>query len=244
MSEKRMISNSIYDSDEFLDMPHSAIALYTYLNLGADDEGFVGNTKSIMRKIRASDDDLKILLAKRFVLSFESGKSVVVIKHWLIHNTIRQDRIKETNYLKEKETLVLNEYGAYTESNNLIKINDVGHMSDNSQPSISNLFLTNTYIPSLKEIIDYLNNVLGSKYRYDNSRTNKMLNARLKNYTVEDIKKVIDFKYNEWKDNEAMKKYLRPETLFNETKFENYYNEANIKDIEQKNVPQGRVTSV
>ena len=106
--EKRMISSEIYIQDEFLDMPPSARDLYTYLNLNADDEGFVGKTKSVMRQIRASEDDLKILLAKRYLLSFDGGSSVVVIKHWLIHNSIRQDRIIETNYKKEKEQLKLN----------------------------------------------------------------------------------------------------------------------------------------
>lgn len=227
MAEKRMISNVIYEHDEFLDMPHSAIVLYTYLNLSADDEGFVSNTKSIMRKVRASEDDLKILLAKRYILGFDNGKSVVVIKHWLIHNTIRQDRIKATNHIKEKETLTLNEYGAYTEVDNLIEINNVGHMSDKCLPSKTNLISSNTNTLLIKEIIDYLNTKLGSKYRYDNTRTNKMLNARLKNYSVEDIKKVIDFKYNEWSNDKVMSKYLRPETLFNETKFESYFNACN-----------------
>lgn len=108
-----MFSLQIVDSDAFLDMPASSQLLYFHLAMRADDDGFVGNPKRILRMIGSSDDDFKILLAKRFLLSFESG--VVVIKHWLIHNTIRLDRFKKTTYQIEKATLKLNEYNAYTE---------------------------------------------------------------------------------------------------------------------------------
>ena len=100
MAQKRMFSLQIVDTDAFLDMPLSSQLLYFHLTMRADDEGFIGNPKKIMRLIGVQDDDMKILLAKRFILSFESG--VVVIKHWLIHNTIRMDRFNKTSYGKEK----------------------------------------------------------------------------------------------------------------------------------------------
>lgn len=115
MAEKRMFAKSIVLSDAFLDMPMSARCLYFTLGMLADDEGFVGNPKSIMRQCGASNDDMNVLLAKRYVLGFESG--VVVIKHWLINNFLRNDRKHETTYLEEKETLVIDEKGAYTERN-------------------------------------------------------------------------------------------------------------------------------
>lgn len=108
-----MFSPQIIDSDAFLDMPNSAQCLYFHLGMRADDDGFVGNPKKVSRIIGANEDDLKILLAKRFILSFKSG--VVVIKHWLIHNIIRADIYKETLYKKEKNSLGLNENGSYTE---------------------------------------------------------------------------------------------------------------------------------
>ena len=79
MANKRMFTMHIVDSDAFLDMPLSTQALYFHLNMRADDDGFLGNPKRIQRLIGASDDDLKILIAKRFVLAFEDG--VIVIKH-------------------------------------------------------------------------------------------------------------------------------------------------------------------
>src|SRR3990167_1792929 len=109
---RRMFSPDIVGSDAFFEMPTSSQALYFHLGMYADDDGFV-NPKKIMRMMSAGDDDLKVLITKRFVLPFESG--VIVIKHWLIHNLIRSDLYKETSYKKEKALLGLNDNGAYTE---------------------------------------------------------------------------------------------------------------------------------
>lgn len=79
----------------------------------ADDDGFINNPRSVVRQVGASIDDLNLLVAKRFVLSFDSG--VIAIKHWRIHNYIPKDRYKETKYLDEKSTLTVDERGAYTE---------------------------------------------------------------------------------------------------------------------------------
>lgn len=111
MAERRMFAKSIIDSDAFLDMPLSAQALYFHLSMRADDEGFVGNPKRIRAMIGASEDDMKLLLIKRFLLAFESG--VVVIKHWKIHNYIQSDRSKQTTYIEEKSTLGLDGKKAY-----------------------------------------------------------------------------------------------------------------------------------
>ena len=113
MAERRMFSKTIIDSDAFLDMPLSTQALYFHLSMRADDEGFVGNPRKILRMIGASEDDIKILIMKRFILTFDSG--IVVIKHWKIHNYIQNDRFKETTYLEEKATLTLDGKKAYTE---------------------------------------------------------------------------------------------------------------------------------
>ena len=113
MAERRMFAKTIVTSDAFLDMPLSARCLYFTLGMLADDDGFVNNPKSIMRQVGASQDDLNLLLAKRFILAFDSG--VIVIKHWRIHNYIQKDRYKESKYLEEKASLMIDEKGAYTE---------------------------------------------------------------------------------------------------------------------------------
>lgn len=114
MAERRMFAKTIVTSDAFLDMPATTRCLYFLLAMLADDDGFVNNPRSIMRQASATTDDINLLIAKRFILTFESG--VVVIKHWKIHNLIQKDRYKETKYLEEKSTLKLDEKNAYTEN--------------------------------------------------------------------------------------------------------------------------------
>lgn len=116
MANRRMFSLQIVDTDAFLEMPVSSQLLYFHLVMRADDEGFVGSPRRIMKTIGVQDDDLKVLIAKRFVLTFESG--IVVIKHWLIHNTIRMDRFKKTTYQDERKTLTLKENNSYTTNGN------------------------------------------------------------------------------------------------------------------------------
>ena len=113
MAERRMFAKTIVLSDAFLDMPMSARCLYFTLGMLADDDGFVNSPKSIMRQVGASIDDMNILLARKFILAFESG--VIVTKHWRIHNYIQKDRYKGSKYIEEKSTLAVDENGAYTE---------------------------------------------------------------------------------------------------------------------------------
>lgn len=103
MAQRRMFSRKITETDHFLEMPLSSQALYFHLNMGADDEGFIDKAKTIQRTIGASDDDMKLLIAKGFLIPFESG--VVVIRHWRIHNYIQADRFQATIYQDEKEQL-------------------------------------------------------------------------------------------------------------------------------------------
>ena len=112
MAKRRMFAKTIIDSDAFLDMPASTQLLYFHLSMRADDDGFINKPKSIMRSCGGNDDDMKLLIAKKFIIPFESG--IVVIKHWKIHNLIAKDRYTETKYKEEKATLMLDENNAYT----------------------------------------------------------------------------------------------------------------------------------
>lgn len=131
MAKKRMFSEKIVESDAFLDMPLTSQALYFHLGMEADDDGFVGNAKRIQRAIGAADDDMNILVAKRFILRHNSG--IVIIKHWRINNTIRKDRYTETMYGDIKDLLVVKENGAYTEKTKCLP-ND-NRMSTNGMSS-------------------------------------------------------------------------------------------------------------
>ena len=111
-----MFTDKVVESDAFTDMPLSAQALYFHFNMEADDDGFVNNPKRICRSLGASEDDLRLLIGKRFLIAFESG--IVAIKHWRMHNLLRKDRYTETQYVEEKSKLVLKDNGAYTEADN------------------------------------------------------------------------------------------------------------------------------
>lgn len=124
MAEKRMFTMQIVDSDAFLDMPLSTQALYFHLNMRADDDGFVNNPKKILRMIGASDDDLRILLLKRFVIGFEE-KGVIVIKHWRMNNYLRKDRYHPTQYQDELHTLGIKDNGSYTEQERLLSTSGI-----------------------------------------------------------------------------------------------------------------------
>jgi len=112
MAERRMFAKTIISSDAFLDMPISSQNLYFHLAMNADDDGFVNNPKSIMRNCGCKDDDINILLIKKFILPFDNG--IIVIKHWRIHNYIQKDRYTETKYVEQKSLLKIDEKGAYT----------------------------------------------------------------------------------------------------------------------------------
>ena len=115
MAKKRMFNIDIVGSDAFLDLPHTAQALYFQLGMRADDDGFVGNPKTIQRIAGTKASDLELLVKKRFLLQFPSG--VIVIKHWKINNDIKKDRYSPTVYTDEFQMLSTKDNKAYTERN-------------------------------------------------------------------------------------------------------------------------------
>jgi hypothetical protein len=131
MASKRMFNSQIIGSDAFLSMPLSSQALYFHLGMNADDDGFLNNPVQIARAINASQDDMNLLLVKKFIIRFESG--VMVIKHWRMNNWIRADRKKDTVYQNEYKLLNIREDGAYT-LNNLIE-NEKMLINQESLPS-------------------------------------------------------------------------------------------------------------
>lgn len=112
MAERRCFTKKITESDAFLDMPVSTQCLYFHLNMNADDDGFVNNPRKLQRMVGCTEDDLKLLIAKNFLLAFDTG--VIVIKHWRMHNTLRNDRYHPTDYKEEFQKLGLKDNGSYT----------------------------------------------------------------------------------------------------------------------------------
>lgn len=249
MAERRMFAKTIIDSDAFLDMPLSSQTLYFHLAMRADDDGFINNPKKIQRMVGCGDDDLKLLMAKRFILVFESG--VIVIKHWKIHNYIQKDRYKPTLYQEEKALLTDKDNKAYTFNDAVsthmdteciqdgysletqVRLGKVrlGKVSKDIMPSLPEQ--TSTTSKPYKLIIDYLNQKANTKYRYQTKSTQTKIDARLaEGFSVDDFKTVIDKKTTEWLNDADMQKYLRPETLFG-TKFESYLNQQNWQPKQQ-----------
>lgn len=223
MADKRMFSKAIIDSDVFLDMPLSAQALYFHFSMRADDEGFVGNPKRIQRLIGASDDDVKILLAKRYILAFDSG--IVVIKHWYINNYIQNDRFHPTTYIEEKNSLLLDDKKAYTEKEKLgldtscIQNGyslDTQNRLDKNRLDKNRLERENTHaheldflsnIPTLQEVQEYITlkdfNVDPERFfNYYSAKGWKLGNTPIDNWQI---------LVNEWERKEAINERMKNE---------------------------------
>lgn len=115
MAEKRMFSQNIIESDAFTDMPAEAQMLYVHLSMNADDDGFCDKPRQIMRQCGASNDSMKLLVAKKFVLTFEKNDGfIVVIKHWRMNNYIRKDTYRETKYKEFMRELYYDENQSYS----------------------------------------------------------------------------------------------------------------------------------
>lgn len=201
MAERRMISKKITDTDAFLDMPLTTQALYFHFLQNADDDGFVGNPNSIMRKVGASKNDYDLLMVKRFIIVFDSG--ICVIKHWRIHNYIQKDRYVPTTFIKEKAQLETEENGAYTECiqnvSNLYAQYSIGKDSivedSIGKDSIEGerACTRETVHSKAQTIVDLFNELCPSlsKVTVLSTCREKAITARLKEFTVEQFTTVF-----------------------------------------------------
>ena len=219
MAQKRMFSKMITNSDGFLEMPDSSQNLYFHLSMNADDDGFINNWKSIMRMTGHKEDDLKVLIAKSFIIPFESG--VIVIKHWRINNYLRNDRYVETKFKDEKNSLFLDDNMVYQLDTNGIpngnpdKIRlDKNRLDENrlvQTTTTNNLYeivernfgrtLSPIEIQKIdewsssfdEEIIDYAITIA----TLNNKRTFNYVNGILKNWKTAGYKTLVEIKENE-----------------------------------------------
>lgn len=213
MAKKRMFSVDIVGSDAFLDLPHTAQALYFQLGMRADDDGFVGNPKTIQRIAGTKASDLELLVKKRFLIQFPSG--VVVIKHWKINNDIKKDRYSPTVYTDEFQMLYTKDNKAYTErstnvstldtepAQNVSTLDTQYSIDKNSKDKdsivlckhahgfFSNVFLTDeemqklsSEIPNIDDYIERLSNYLAN-----NKKEYKSHCATIRNWYRRDVEK-------------------------------------------------------
>ena len=199
MAERRMFAKTIIDSDAFLDMSLSTQSLYFHLSMRADDDGFVNNPKKIQRMIGCGDDELKMLVTKKFIIPFESG--ICVIKHWKIHNYIQTDRYKETVYKEEKARLEIKDNKAYKYLDAaciqpVYKMETQDRLGKDrlGKDSIDNSIINNTCSSELQRIIEKWNSLGLQNLKFIKQGTNRytMLQARIKEYGIDSIISAIE----------------------------------------------------
>lgn len=238
MAQKRMFDKRVVESDIFTDLPNSSKALYFMAGMSADDKGFF-QPRRLQKMCGFTDDDFKILIAKRFFIVFESG--VMVITDWNKNNWLDSRRVNETEYVNELKLLKLvNEKyelvgGCLASAKPMLSQNSI---EENSIEENSNIYIVekpNEFATEKTELIDekqavrnriitYLNERTGANYKFTTKKTNDLINARLKEgFTEQNFYDVIDKKTLEWKKTNY-EKFLRPETLFS-NKFESYLNQ-------------------
>ncbi|WP_270745010.1 conserved phage C-terminal domain-containing protein [Lactococcus petauri] len=245
MAQRRMFSKKIVETDIFMEMSPTAKLLYFYLNMSADDDGFVGNPKTIKLISGATDDDLKILIAKQFIIPFDSG--VIVIKDWKIHNYIRKDTYNHTVYSDEKSMLETNENGSYVLKDNLPSTErprkvDTGkdRLGKDRLGKENNMSDKSDDVIPYSEIISYLNEKTGRSFRNVDANK-KLIKARWnEGFKVEDFKTVIDNMVTNWSgkvfNGVPAENYLQPKTLFS-NKFDSYLNQIPVVKS-KKGVPE------
>lgn len=222
MAERRMFAKSIIGSARFLRMPPSSRLLYYDLGMYADDDGVV-EAFTVMRQTNATEDDLRVLVAKGFVKILNEDL-VAVITDWNVNNLIRSDRYKPSIY-KDLLVGIPNDNQRYTSGNPSIGKGRLGKVSlgnDNNMPSTEE---DDDFMETVREIVFYLNETIGTQYKPTSGYIKKLIHARLEDkFTVDDFKTVIWKKAKEWKGTK-FEQYLRPQTLFG-TKFESYLNQS------------------
>lgn len=191
MANRRMFSLDIVDTDKFLDMPTSTQALYFHLGMRADDDGFVSSPKRIAGYVGCNDDDLKLLMAKGFIIFFESG--IIVITDWKTNNYIRNDRYNQTKHIDERNMLDC-------KNNTYSIIDNVGipnrYQMDTQMDTQDRLGKDRIGkdIINYQKIVNMYNDTCVSFPRVQAISENrkKAIRARLKQYTIDDFKRLFE----------------------------------------------------
>ena len=242
MAQRRMFNKAITNNDNFLEMPSSSQNLYVHLSMNADDDGFIDNWKSIMRMTRSNDDDMKILIAKQYVIPFESG--VIAIKHWKLNNYLQKNRYTPTIYQQEIQQLNIDEHNGYILDTSCIHSIDKLSLEENSLDKISKN-------ENRLEIFNSPDNEYEKEFEqlwelYPNKKSKKKalgyyINARKKGTTYEEIESglynYLDYIKNE-KTNVQFIKHRS--TWFNQECWNDEYliREKTLKDISMAEIDE------
>lgn len=173
------------------------------------------------------DKLMKRMISVHSKVEYSESTKEILICNWHKHNWTASDKqyIAIMSQLENVKDVVFKEklqdrvsirypYGMHTTDTDI-------YSNTNNKDKEEEIKFSNT----VKDIIDYLNTVCGTKYKYGTPKTRTCIRARLnEDFTVEDFKTVIDIKHAEWANDRKWSKFLRPETLFG-TKFEAYLNQ-------------------
>ena len=193
MARKRMFSLLVVDTDEFLDMPSSTQSLYYHLGMRADDDGFVSSPKKIVKLVNCSNDDLKLLIAKGFIIPFDSG--IIAIRHWKLNNDLKKDRYTPTIYLNEKSTLRVNKNKVYSIVGNNLETKRIqnGNKLDTQNSIDKNSIDKNSkeYIVQKQEENQEQKQIKKEKVKKE-KKPKETLNSIIENYTInEDLREAL-----------------------------------------------------
>ncbi|MBS7577618.1 DNA replication protein [Enterococcus sp. MMGLQ5-2] len=243
-----MISKTVAQTQKFLKLPLETQALYFHLILNADDDGVV-EAFPVVRMIGASDDSLGLLVVKRFIKAL-NDEMVYFIVDFREQNAIRKDRYTPSKYIDLVSPKVpclddglpngnqMATNGCHNISKDNISESNLSEFKKDNveQPAYEfPKWLNDVFIEQVKKgnpenyqfriPIAYLNQKLSKNFKFVEGNL-KPIKARFKDgYSLDDFKKVIDKKYNDWIGNPDMVTYLRPSTLFS-PKFDGYLNEV------------------
>lgn len=206
----------------------------------ADKKSFVMYA-SWMQMIDSMPDDkagqlIKAVAAYILNKDFKIADPLIVAMFAMIRETLDEDAEKY-----EKKIAKLRENGkkggeanAKQNEANASKSKQIGGVSESVSVSVSvsdndnekDITKHSPAEPNITaEVVDYLNQKLGTRYKADTEKTRRLIRARIREgATLDDFRKVIDKKVKEWRGTK-LEPYLRPETLFG-TKFEGYLNQG------------------
>lgn len=163
---------------------------------------------------------------------FEGRRLEIIDGGWRLLNHSKYRAIRDEEAIKEAKRKHINTKRAVEKENNISTVDRSRHNAE-AEADAEAENKKNTYGDSCKEIITYLNQKAGTSFRNVKSNDDFII-ARLKEgATMDDLRAVIDLKCKDW-IGKPEAKYLRPETLFNATKFNSYVGLSSVKQGEKK----------
>lgn len=228
MTRNRMIKADFWADEKIGNMPIITRLLFIGTWNFADDGGICRANEIYLRNNIFPYDDISIEEIKKAIqqlcssgvvaLLEYSGERYLQIKNFLKHQTINKP--SKFRYINESEAIF---------SNSVVVVEELSPLKEKEKVKVNKK--ENEKITSCKQdsidILNYFNSIAGKGFKSIESNL-KLIKGRLNEYSVNELKAMIDFKVSEWGNDKNMSKYLRPETLFNATKCASYIEQSKV----------------